>query len=361
MRRLGKAVERQTRRAFDALLDVVWPSADLGALPAGYAARKVLLVRPNFRIGNTVLATALLPALQARFPGARIDQLAGDTTACLLEGLPIDRVHCVSRMFIVAPWRFVALFVRLRKERYDVAVDGGMGSFSGALYAFLSGARERVGFGGRGDRFLTARLHLERLTNAYEEAPAFARALGVTCPTRPLYQVTPAEDAAALAQLRALGLAADHTCRPFIAAFVGGHLEKRWPQREWSELLVRLDGEGLPVVVFIGPEEVAFASHLRSEAPPTLRIVPPQPLRAFAALLARATLLLTPDSGPMHLAVAAGVPTVALLQYERSPYYAPRGPEDRVLWQPRWVDVLATLRQHPRWKLVAPRRGAAGA
>ncbi len=354
MRRLGKVAERAARHGLEAMLGVLWPPGESAALVTEPGIRTVLFVQPNFRIGNTMIATAIVPVLRARFPGARLDCLVGDTTASLLDGQPIDQIHCVSRHFLLMPWRFVALFVRLRRERFDLAVDGGMGSYSGALYAFLSGARQRVGFAVRGDRFLTTRFPSTRLVSAYDGAEAFARALGVACPTGPRYRVRPEERAAAVATLSSLGLVRDGGVRPFVAAFVGGHLAKRWPERCWSDLVARLHGAGVPLVIFLGPEEIGRAAALRAQTAPGLRVVPPQPLRAFAALLAHATLLVTPDSGPMHLAAALGVPTVAVLQQQRSWFYVPRGSHDRALFRPDCSEVLAAMSENPRWPMLAP-------
>lgn len=354
LRRFGKKVERRLKHILEAGLDIIWPLSQNRALAPDLTVNKLLLVHPNFRIGNTVLTTALIPVLQARFPAARIEYLAGDTAAALLDGLPIDRVHRISRGFLLAPWRAFALLLRLRRARFDLAVDGGMGSYSGALYAFLSGARHRVGFDGRGNRFLTVRFAPTRLEHAYDGAAAFAQALGVSCPSRPRHCALPAEQTTALSTLQAYGMVRNGVVRPFLAAFIGGHLAKRWPQREWAELLGRLLADGVPLLVFIGAEEIAEGTRLQSRMGTDLRVVPLQQLRAFAAMLAHATLLITPDSGPMHLAAALGVPTIALMQRERSRFYVPRGAEDRALFQPRSIDVLAALQEHPRWRLLAP-------
>ncbi|MFI5399328.1 MAG: glycosyltransferase family 9 protein, partial [Candidatus Binatia bacterium] len=84
----------------------------------------------------------------------------------------------------------------------------------------------------------------------------------------------------------------------------------------------------------------------------------PQPLRVFAALTAMARLVVTPDSGPMHLVVAVGVPTVVLLQAERSLHYAPRGPNDRFLMCPSVAEVVATIIEHPSWAALTSQSAA---
>src|SRR5262249_15149246 len=162
----------------------------------------------------------------------------------LLAHLPVDTVHLVSRRFVARPWKFIALFARLRRMHYDAAIDAGMGSFSGAMYTYLSGARYRIGCGGKTDRFLNVRLPEVTVSHVYEMRVAFARLFGATCPDHPLYETTPAERSAALALLQRLELATESVALPFLALFVGGHLDKRWPAVQWIELARSLAASG---------------------------------------------------------------------------------------------------------------------
>lgn len=351
-RKPGKRVEVRLKRVFGGLLRRVLRARDGGSLDDVHEVRRVLLVRPNFRIGNTLLATPVIAALHRRFPDASIDVLVGDTTAALLEQLPVDRVHTVSRGFIARPWRFVALFRELRRQRYDVAVDGGMSSFSGGLYAYLTGARHRVGHQGAGDPFLTVRLPVPARTgHVCDRFAAFARQLGEPSADRPLYVVSAHEARLAEARLAETVVAEQARRGGFVALFVGGHLDKRWPVERWLALVDGLRARGCPLLVFVGPEERALAPRFAEHVPGA--VIPPGALRAFAALLARATLVVTPDSGALHLAVALGRPTLALLQLERSLRFRPRGPDDVVLLRPEVGDVLAALRTHRTWPALA--------
>jgi len=347
--RVGRTLGHWGKRVCLRLLDAVLPTLPNVPIGAVRDVRRVLLVRPNFRIGNTLIATPLILALRERFPGARLDYLSGDTTGALLAYLPVDTVHLVSRRFVIQPWRFVALFTRLRRLHYDVAVEAGMGSFSGALYTYLTGARYRVGCGGKTDRFLNVRLPEVRVAHPYEKRVAFARLLGVSCPDHPVYEISPAERSAALALLERCELAAESVALPFIALFVGGHLDKRWPAAHWIELARSLMTSGGRVVVFLGPEEVQFESRYRHELPPGVRVLAPQPLRLFAALWSAARLIVTPDSGPMHLAAAFSIPVIAVLRGESSGAYAPRGPQDRFLVWPTVAAAAAAVVSHPVW------------
>jgi heptosyltransferase-3 len=341
--RIGHLTDRAGRYLLDRVLDQLLPVPPNITLDALTAVRRVLLVRPNFRIGNMLLTTPLVLAVRERFPDADLEVLVGDTTVSLLGGLPIDAIHCVSRFHVLFPWRFVALFRRLRRSRFDVAIAASTGSFSGGFYTFLSGARYRIGSAGRADRFLNVRLSRPRVAHAYDSAPAFARSLGVSCPDRPVYRVSPAEDAEAVRILSGLGLANNGTVRPFLAMFVGGHLRKRSPRSFWIAVARELERLGITFAILLGPEEVTFASRLRADLLPSARIVSPHPLRIFAALLAKAHLLVTPDSGAMHLAAALGVPTIALIQSKKSEFYRTAGADDQALVEPTVEMVVAAV------------------
>jgi heptosyltransferase-3 len=353
--RLGQTVGHWGKRVGLGVLEAVLPQLPNVPLEAVGNVRRVLLVRPNFRIGNTLIATPLIVALRQRFPQAQVDYLGGDTTSVLLEHLPVDTVHVLSRRFVMRPWSFIALFVRLRRVQYDVAVEAGLGSFSGMLYTYLTGARHRIGCGSKGERFLNVRLPAITAPHAYEKRVAFARLLGVSCPSHPVYTVGPEEHRAAMAFLRGLNLVASSGVLPFVAVFVGGHLDKRWPAARWIELVRAAADLGGRMVVFLGPEEVRLEGDYRRELPAGVRVLRPQPLRLFAALLSMARLIVSPDSGPMHLAAALEVPVVTLLQQEGSRAYLPQEPQDRVLVRPRVDEAVATMVSHPAWPaIVAP-------
>jgi heptosyltransferase-3 len=357
--RVGSALSPIGRGLLQRLLDLVVPLEPNVPLDAIGDVRSILLVRPNFRLGNALITSPLVEALQRRFPEARLDYLGGEGTLSVLDGLPIAERLVMSRGFVLRPWRFVGLFVGLRRRRYDLAIELAMGSFSGGLYAYLSGARHRLGVPRRNERLLDVRLPPTPVSHAYDGPVAFARHLGVACADRPVYRVTAAEADAARRVLAHLGLVGPERVEPFVACFVGGHGAKRWPHERWVELARRVASAGARVVLFAGPEEAAHVARLRTDLAGIAPVVEPQALRTFAALLAASTLVVTPDSGPMHLAAAVGAPVVAVLTRSTSTFFGPRGPEDAALCEPDVDAVVAAVRAHPRWSALA--REAAGA
>jgi heptosyltransferase-3 len=351
--RIGSALSPIGRRLLQRTLDLFLPMEPSVALADLGDVRRILLVRPNFRLGNALITSPLIAALRERFPDARLDYLGGEGTLGVLDHLPIDERMAMSRGFVARPWEFVALFRELRARRYDLAIEGAMGSFSGGLYVWLSGARHRLGVPRRNERFLDVRLPPTPVGHAYDGPVAFAAHLGVGCADRPTYVVSPAEECGARDLLAERGLV-DVAGRiaPFVALFVGGHGAKRWPVERWTELAGQLAEQGLRVVVLAGPEESDGLPRLRAALRDRAVLVEPQPLRTFAALLAAAALVVTPDSGPMHLAVAVGTPVLAVLASRGSTFFGPRGPADVVLLEPTVAEVVAEVQGHATYELL---------
>lgn len=322
----------------------------VGPRPAADTVRQILIVRVNYRLGNVVLMTSILPVLQAAYPGAVIDVLAGAGPDLLLAGLPLRHVERVSRRMLRAPRAVATLLRRLRRRRYDLVIDASLGSFSGTLYGWLSGAPHRLGGCGRADRLLTWPLDLPAQIPAYGMAPFLASQLGVK--TSALPRLTP-PTASARAEARAVlrKLSGDAPLPPsgaHLGVFVGGHHEKRYPAEHWIDCVRELGDHPWMTLVFIGPEERELAPRLAAAIThPRVLIVPPQALSIFVTLLADLALLVTPDSGPLHIAAALDVPVLALIQDPKSLGFLPPGDAHRFVHQPTPAELLTAIRQHP--------------
>ena len=116
VQRLGKVFGRLGRRFSDFLLDAIFPVPSPVALPEPKVPRKVLLLRPNFRIGNALLATPLIDALKRRFPHAEVGVLTTDATRVIFERTAADHIHTTTRRSVGRPWLAIALWRELRRE-----------------------------------------------------------------------------------------------------------------------------------------------------------------------------------------------------------------------------------------------------
>jgi len=337
LKALARRLEKQLKQWLVTGLRRCLKTPDPETIESLDGVRRILLVRPNFRLGNALISTPVIDAFRKRFPAARIDFLTTDSTLPLLQQHPVDRFHLLSRKTILRPWQCVSLLCRLRAERYDLAVQVGSGSLTGTLFTRAIGARYSMGMRRSGQRWF----HIEvdgKSKHAYDTVVNLTRPLGVACRNRPLLRLTPEERHQAFIQLRQLAvpMTAGDGVAAFIAVFVGGHQNKRWPLDFWLALVNSLETQRLRHVVFLGPEEIRLARALqrRLAASTYGTLCHPRPLREFAAMLARADLVVTPDSGPMHLAAGLDVPAIALVRERKSLAFVPRERYDTMLWQP---------------------------
>ena len=131
--------------------------------PAGapVAVHSVLVVRTDERLGKHLLTTPLLGALRASFPSARVGLLCAASRAAAVAGTGLyDELWAFEKRDLFRrPWKFVALLLRLRRARYQVALDAGHShafSFTSAALVRWSGAGVRLGHARPGaERFLT--------------------------------------------------------------------------------------------------------------------------------------------------------------------------------------------------------------
>jgi len=301
---------------------------------------RVLLVQASFRLGHNVLATAAVDAITAAVGGEAVGLLAGPTAPALTAGFGLHRVHVLRRADLVRPLRLLALLRAIRRERYGVAVHlGGSGASLGALLTGLSGATHRIGRRGRhGNLFFTSAVPPARRPHKLEELAELVRALGVDRTPYPRVPLSPAERATARRWLRselATGTA--------VAVFPCGRARKGkpWDVESLAGVTRRLRSMGVSVVVFLGPEERPRRERIRRRLGPGL-YVEESDLRNVAILCSACSAAVAPDSGPMHLAVAVGTPTVALFRKGNHHRWGPPAPHTIVV-DPAGLDVEGVL------------------
>ena len=301
---------------------------------------KVLIVKAS-ALGDVVHALPVLAWLKSADPAMEIDWLVEEGFAPLLEGHPLlHRVHRLgTRSWRQQGWATAAreswrTVRQLRAERYDVVLDLQGNSKSG-LFTRLSGAPLRYGFARDGVRewpnllATNRRVALSRAEHHISERSlAVARVafptgceylLAGPLPVRP--------DAAQQVEVRLNdhGLAR----RRFAVLHYGTTWPtKLWAVERWQELVRRLEAEtGLePVLTWGNSEERAVVEQIAASAAGRAIVWPRGTLPEMAALLARATVVIGGDTGPVHIAAAVGTPTVSLFRVTDSERNGPRGP-----------------------------------
>jgi heptosyltransferase-2 len=276
-------------------------AADLGARGLTVPPRRtrIWIRMPNW-LGDVVMALPLLRAVRASRPDAEITLVARKQFLPLLSSWPIaDRLEPLPpRGF--GYWRS---FWRRRAEHVDVWLLV-TNSFRGDLEAWLAGARQRFGIVRRGKR-------RPLLTHAFRPDPAFdertRHQLELWTNFLQHFGLQAAADRTSVAEWRADGAAP-------IGLIVGSenNPEKRWPIEHWRALIEAFPGRRFVIFGTANDQPIASAVAAGFASDRVENAAGKTDLPAYAARLLECRLLVTNDTGGMHLANALGVPLVVL-------------------------------------------------
>jgi heptosyltransferase-2 len=292
------------------------------------APARVLVRLPNW-LGDCIMARPLLHALRAAWPAARVLGVGPEGPCAPLvdegvvdEFLPWSRVRTTR----------AESTRRARAWRPELALVLPA-SFSSAWLAFVSGARQRVGYRGEWrDALLTRALARAPRGERHlaDEFLALGAAHGLAEVPVPRLQAGPAGVAAAARVLETAGIAGQRYA-------LLGPRSAFGPAREWfAERFVaaghELAARGLKVVVCgTAGERDACARVAEGVGSAAASIAGQTTLPALVAVAAGASLALCNDSGLAHVAAATGAPTIQIYGSAASGWTAARGPHVRVL------------------------------
>lgn len=276
------------------------------------AVQRILVIRLS-SIGDILLTTPILRLLRQRCPQARIEFLVKAVYQDLVREHP-----CVDRV-----WRFESgqtlrqTLYTLRQRRYDMVLDLHRTLRSRLLYRGLS-APYKLTYNKRSlRRALLVHLGwntLQNITPVPESYAAPLRRLGIRSPLPGLeMHLEPGSREAIQAYLSQVF--PDGCEGPFLALAPGARwATKRWPVERFAEVAQELTGaSGGGVVILGGSDDVFLAQELRRRLrTPVLDCTGKLTLMQTAALLQQCRLLLSNDSGLMHMATALEIPVVAV-------------------------------------------------
>jgi heptosyltransferase II len=276
---------------------------------------KILIVAPNW-IGDALLAQPLLARLRKKLPDVVIDALAPGWTAPVLRRMPeiddvIDTQFAHGELKLAARWR---LGRSLRPRGYDEAIVLP-NTFKSALIPFFAEIPLRAGFAGEsryGLLNLVHKLDEKALPLMAERYAQLAEKPG-DAPLRPLPEVRlRVDEANLLITLGRLGLS---RARP-VAAFCPGAEygpAKRWPARHFAALAKKFAAQGHAVWLFGSEKDRAIGEEIvRASDGTAVNLCGRTDLEGAIDLLSLAEVVVSNDSGLMHVAAGIGRPVVAL-------------------------------------------------
>jgi len=284
----------------------------------------ILIVKLS-SLGDVIHCLPSLEALRHRFSEAKIDWLVEHQNADILQGHPhIDRLIILSRKsWMKSPWQIgriyseISDFVRdLRSIDYDIVIDF-QGLFRSGFLVGLCRGKRKIGF----DRvremahlFYNEKVPLSTLdqhaVTRYLEIPRY---LGANLSNPEFFLPIPKEDEEYANKLLEQLL----KNKKHINKIIYINPNARWPSKIWPlerfrALIKELSLRGNAVILIGGPNDrdrMEKAFHGIGEN--VYNLAGQTSLKGVAAILKRGDCLVTNDSGPMHLAVAVGLPVIA--------------------------------------------------
>jgi lipopolysaccharide heptosyltransferase I len=279
-------------------------------------AARICIVKPS-ALGDIVQALPVLSALRARFPQAHIAWLVNKSYATLLTNHPhLNEIIAFDRganSWSPSGCRSIRrLCVELRQQQFDLVCDL-QGLLRSGLMTWATCATRRVGLSDcrEGSRYFYSdivHVPLESMS-AVDRYWLVVQALGAGDNSKQ-FLVGLADGDLNWAQRQLQGL----SC-PVVALHTGARWStKRWPPQSFCEVARRLVREFDASILLVGgPEASGDAQLIETELHGRcLNLVGRTTLRQLAAVLARVQLMISNDSGPMHLAAAMGTPVAAI-------------------------------------------------
>lgn len=263
---------------------------------------RILIVKPS-SLGDVVHALPTVARIRTKYPDAHIDWLINDSFAPLLQRCPLINEVIVFPRHTYA--KLPSLFYRLRAARYHLVIDL-QGLFRSGIFTAVTGASRRIGLSDSREGaclFHNEIVHVPRC-HAVDRYLKAADYLG--CPPLPVEFP--------------LGVEGEASAEPRLIAI---NPSARWKTKLWgddkfAELIRRLPSKR---VVLTG--SAADAVRCERIAQGARNLAGKTSLLELAELYRRCAVLISNDTGPMHIAAAVGTPVVAIF-----------GPTDPVLTGP---------------------------
>jgi heptosyltransferase I len=263
-------------------------------------------------VGDACHVVPLLRSLQAAWPDTRFTWVIGRVEARLMRLIPgVELIEYDKRTDVAS---LLALRRQLRGRRFDVLLDLQLSMRASAVSLCIP-AQRRIGFDRARARELQWLVTNEQIAprrneHVLDSFLGFADAVGVSTRTQNWMLPLPPE-----AMARARDLIPDAMPTLVISA-CSSHPRRNWLAERYARVAdYACERRGMQVLLCGGrsAEERQMADAILAHAHSTpVDLVGKDTLPELLAVLARATALLSPDSGPVHMATLAGIPVIGL-------------------------------------------------
>lgn len=356
IRAASKSLRRNSRLVLGSSIARLKGSPAYGtSLSKAAPVSSVLICRINGRLGNAVFLTPLIERIHELFPSACIDlAMSYPQAPSLLNGQPgVRRIIAFPHKGIWMVWRYFAAVRRIRAQTYDVVIDPTPESTSGRIVLTLSRARYRVGFATQSQwaplthavpqpvEFMHQAVQPVFLLCSIFGAPYDQQGIRLSLHLQPA-EIEAGRSAITRAMQRNNVRGGAGTFGFFAHGTGSKPLERSWWLAFWKAFL-ELEPGAVPVEFLPSPSTAPTDARLTSVHFPSTR--------ELTAAIATTRMFVSADTGPMHLASATSVPTVALFRASDPTLYRPLKKSDLVIDVRDCPPWLAAQQCHAVWRL----------
>jgi lipopolysaccharide heptosyltransferase II len=269
--------------------------------------KKILCIKPR-GIGDIILSTVILENLAAHFPKAQIDYLTERFARASVENNPF-----VTKVLTMKEGELSLLVaLRIRKEKYDMIIDLWSNPRS-AQITFLSGVKYRVGFAYRGRKYAYNILGTSERgkTHSAEHNLELLKPLRVPVNTMNIHFYISEDDDEYGKKFIKKSFREGNLIVGIIPA--GGWPSKRCDATKWVEICSSINNRyKVCFLILWGPGDEYDADYIKNHFPDRTVLAPKTSVNEMAGLINNCNFILANDSGPMHMAVALGIPTLGI-------------------------------------------------
>jgi heptosyltransferase-3 len=298
-----------------------------GQLPTR-GIHRVLICRPNHRLGNAILISPLLEEVEALYPGAEIDLVTGGSAAgnVFANRFQIRRIFSLPQKIARHLFYTIGLLRQLRRNSYDLAIDACDGSQSGRLLLAMVKARYKLGLPDGLGAGASAWNHLPwpeyfGHRGVFLLRTAYSGKIDRPYPSLNIRLSEQEQQQAKRALAAVLGESVQQSrVTPVVGIFANATGAKRYGAPWWVEFVnalqvLRPDVRIVDLVAEHGQTQLGgnFPSYYTRD------------LRRLASVIANMDAFISADCGVMHLAVASGTPTLGLFSVTCAVKYGPCG------------------------------------
>lgn len=296
----------------------------------GMTTKKILTL--GYRhVGDTLFTLPALCALKKTFPDANISCMLGRAASPVLEAHP-----CVDELIALPRNAFkekLEIFTRLKEKKYD-AVVLFQHTFSNAVFAFMLGIPVRAGLDWKKcGHLLTHKIFYDSAWHEAERYLRIVKLLGAAGEKRYALHLTEQERDEAKNMLKGLSIVESDAVIGFFPGTSEKWKIKRWKEERFARLAAELyKTYGAKILIFGSEEDTSCVQNVVSEiSAPVINLCGKTTLRQLAALSSLCQLFISNDTGPMHVAAAAGAKVIDICGQSDVQKTGPMGEDVTVL------------------------------